>query len=48
MNEPKGGYTRTTSIMQESIKAGEIENTQKKNICQWDIHFDEYEMTQRT
>ena len=34
MNEPKGGYTRTTGIMQGSIKAVEIENTQKTNICQ--------------
>ena len=48
MNEFKGGYTRTIGIMHGSIKAAEIENTQKTNICQWDIHFDEYEMPQRT
>ena len=44
MNEPKSGYTRTIGIMQGSIKVAEIENTQKTNICQWDIHFDEFEI----
>ena len=48
MNKSKSGYTRTTGIMQGSIKATEIENTQKTNICQWDIEIDEYDITQRT
>lgn len=45
MNKSKSGYTRTTGIMQGSIKAIEIENIQKTNICQGDIQIDEYDMT---
>ena len=32
MNKPKSGYTRTTGIIQGSIKAAEIENAQKTNM----------------
>ena len=45
MNKPKRGYTRTIGKMQGSIKATEIENILKTDICQSDIHYDENVMT---
>ena len=48
MNKPKRGYIRSIGKMQGSIKAAEIENILKTNIGQWDIHYDENDMAQRT
>ena len=45
MNKPKRGYIRSIGKMQGSIKATEIENILKTDICQSDIHYDENVMT---
>ena len=47
MNKPKRENTRTTGRMQGSIKAVEIENILKTDICQRDIQFDENDMTHK-
>ena len=48
MSVPIGRYSRTTNILQKISNAAEYNITQRTNICQRDIYFDENEMTQNT
>ena len=48
MSVLNGRYSMTTNILQKSSNVAKYDITQRTNICQWDIYFDEYEMTENS